>query len=516
MIEQGAFTIAGIQDEAATVIQATWRGYRLRKYFREQKELLILHERKRRETKRLHHTDNEEFEYENKEDFIEEGAEFSNSMSRLNGRDFADYFGTPASRLDEEIVNADDDDDDHGSLRDENRLIENEAQDMESEAPRIEDEAPNVDSEVANFGYQSQTDSHSLQHETVQAITPVESNDVDGCDNEDFRSDRGGSSLGGSFILRENLEGSRKDSFEDQPQRMKSLEAAEVSRKFSNGSLREDFLPVANPITQDHSRKDHSPDHVQNSSAGIFGLNSDEFDSGSNTIESASSGERERLHERVDSIKRMENTDVSGVSAQLIEDVTSSAVAIKNRESAHFGEKNSAEKQRPRAGSGRTKPLDEEVGQNRPNTNEGNDCTQMKRHKISKLERSSRIDGSPSLSIMSVNEYNSQSALDLKPWQIYKRERQRKNLLRRKMESAVVIQRAFRTYILRHKPRFAEQMNEEEREKEAKAKEVVRDIAALVIQLHWRKYLKRKLVKERQNESRRKDSADLRYFQLIF
>ena len=514
MIEQGAFTIAGIQDEAATVIQATWRGYRLRKYFKEQKELLILHERKRRETKRSHLTDNEEFEYENKQDFIEEGVEFSNSLSRLNGRDFADYFGTPASRLDEEIVNNDDVDNDDGSLRDENIIIENEVRDMESEAPRIEDKAPNVESEVPNLG--SQNDADFLRHETVPAVSPVESGGVDGFDNEDIRSDRGGSSLGGSFVLRENLEGSRKDSFADQPQRIKSLESTEVSRKILNGSLKEDFIPITNPITQNDSRKDRSPDHVQNSSEEISGLKSDELDSSCNTVESACSGEKKSLLERLNSIESEENTDVSGVPVLLTEDVTSSAVAIGNRESSHFGETNFAEKQRPRVGSGRTKPLGEEAGQNRPNTSERNDYTQMNRHKVSKLERSSRIDGSPSQSIMSVNEYSSQSASVLKPWQIYKRERQRKNLLRRKMESAVVIQRAFRTYILRHKPRLTEQMNEEEREKEAKAKEVVRDIAALVIQLHWRKYLKRKLVKERQSESRRKDSADLRYIQLIF
>lgn len=503
MIEQGAFTIAGIQDEAATVIQATWRGYRLRKYFQEQKELLILHERKRRETKKSYLTDNEELEFENDQDFPEEGVEFSNSLNLLNGRDFADYFGTPASRLDEEVVN---DKDNDGSSRDGSRLVKNEARDIENETLNIENEASDFENEAPNLGYEPQNDADSGQHELLD-----ERRSVIGYDNEDVASDRGGSSLGGSFILRENLEESQKDISTDQPQRHKSFEATEVSRKISNGNLKEDFVPkLTNPITKNDSGKDCSRDHVQSRSERIFGLKSDELDSSSNTDESAGSGENKRLRERVNSIEGKDHSDISLVPAQITSDVKHTTVAHDKRENVDFGETNFTKEQRPRVGSGRAMQLVEEAGQNRPNTSEKNSYMQTKRHKITKLERSSRIDRSPSQSRMSVNDYNSESASDLKPWQIYKRERHRKNLIRRKMESAVIIQRAFRTHILRHKPRFAEQMNEEEREKEAKAKEVVQDIAALVIQLHWRKYLKRKLVQERRNESRRKDSADLR------
>ncbi len=62
MIEHSAFTIAGIQDEAAIVIQAAWRGYRLRQSFQDQKQLLILHEKRRKQVrKRQSFNENEEF-----------------------------------------------------------------------------------------------------------------------------------------------------------------------------------------------------------------------------------------------------------------------------------------------------------------------------------------------------------------------------------------------------------------------------------------------------------------------
>ena len=44
MIEQGALTINGIQDIAATTIQKCWRGYEVRKAFQNRKNLLMRHE----------------------------------------------------------------------------------------------------------------------------------------------------------------------------------------------------------------------------------------------------------------------------------------------------------------------------------------------------------------------------------------------------------------------------------------------------------------------------------------
>ena len=44
MIEQGALTINGIQDIAATTIQKCWRGYEVRKEFNEhRKDLIVKH-----------------------------------------------------------------------------------------------------------------------------------------------------------------------------------------------------------------------------------------------------------------------------------------------------------------------------------------------------------------------------------------------------------------------------------------------------------------------------------------
>lgn len=52
MIEQGALTINGIQDIAATTIQKCWRGYAVRKAFTNRKPLLIEHDEKLKGKKR--------------------------------------------------------------------------------------------------------------------------------------------------------------------------------------------------------------------------------------------------------------------------------------------------------------------------------------------------------------------------------------------------------------------------------------------------------------------------------
>ena len=52
MIEQGAFTINGIQDIAVTTIQKCWRGYQVRKGFKGWKDLLMEHNEKVKGKKR--------------------------------------------------------------------------------------------------------------------------------------------------------------------------------------------------------------------------------------------------------------------------------------------------------------------------------------------------------------------------------------------------------------------------------------------------------------------------------
>ncbi|CAH1249146.1 INVS [Branchiostoma lanceolatum] len=49
MIEQGALSITGIQDLAATKLQAMYRGYRVRKTFLERKKLMLKHEQLRKD-----------------------------------------------------------------------------------------------------------------------------------------------------------------------------------------------------------------------------------------------------------------------------------------------------------------------------------------------------------------------------------------------------------------------------------------------------------------------------------
>ena len=52
MLEQGALSITGIQDIAALKIQSTFRGYRVRKTFKENKRLLMKHEQLKKEAAR--------------------------------------------------------------------------------------------------------------------------------------------------------------------------------------------------------------------------------------------------------------------------------------------------------------------------------------------------------------------------------------------------------------------------------------------------------------------------------
>ena len=53
MLEQGALSITGIQDIAALKIQSTFRGYRVRKTFKENKRLLMKHEQLKKEAARF-------------------------------------------------------------------------------------------------------------------------------------------------------------------------------------------------------------------------------------------------------------------------------------------------------------------------------------------------------------------------------------------------------------------------------------------------------------------------------
>lgn len=49
MLEHGALSIAAIQDIAAASIQAVYKGYTVRKAFRERKQLLMRHEQLRKD-----------------------------------------------------------------------------------------------------------------------------------------------------------------------------------------------------------------------------------------------------------------------------------------------------------------------------------------------------------------------------------------------------------------------------------------------------------------------------------
>lgn len=49
LLEHGALSIAAIQDIAASSIQALYKGYKVRRAFRERKKLLMRHEQLRKD-----------------------------------------------------------------------------------------------------------------------------------------------------------------------------------------------------------------------------------------------------------------------------------------------------------------------------------------------------------------------------------------------------------------------------------------------------------------------------------
>ena len=109
----------------------------------------------------------------------------------------------------------------------------------------------------------------------------------------------------------------------------------------------------------------------------------------------------------------------------------------------------------------------------------------------------------------------------MKPWQVYKQEQERVALIRLKTRAAIIIQRAFRQYLERNRPvsTFIDDLDSDADEQYGD--EIVREIAALVIQLEWRKYMKRKLVREKNEDQGQErvvvdDKEQLRYGTVYF
>ncbi|XP_057300328.1 inversin-B-like [Hydractinia symbiolongicarpus] len=124
-----------------------------------------------------------------------------------------------------------------------------------------------------------------------------------------------------------------------------------------------------------------------------------------------------------------------------------------------------------------------------------------------------------------------------KPWNVYRRDQKRINMIRLKTDAAVIIQKAFRKYLSRKNPKqislYKDAKNnvdlcnatspeteidaqkdeycnddvDEDDEEEENDEFTLQEVAALVIQLAWRQYLKNKLVSQQSNYSSFEDDT---------
>ena len=443
MIEHGAFTIAAIQDEAALVIQKTWRGYRLRKSFQEQKRLLILHEKRRKETKMKQDENGVTSTREVK-------GRLAQQKSISDEGKFAEIFGRSFCQADE-----------------------NAPQGISSNDDVIYNHGQNNSSGFHNY----LTDNEALENNKRGPILPE-----------------------GSLLL-------MKD-FEEQPQNEKYREDYSIERYDIRGKNRNNFdgkkdlfnrsqfegLTSKMPALQERSNNIDSREaytkRLKNETGQKISYNEHDSTTG---------------HERNRATEGEENIRVHGTNGKVCD-----RLIIDNEVSEHRKTKNRTVTTRDFESSDRQGKL----LKNRSISFSDNVNTNV-------IERTTKIfNALPTPSTSSSSLYSYASDADLKPWQIYRRERHRKHLIRRKIESAIVIQRAFRSHVSKQRSIATTCCDgvQTQNTKQGKAEvsddgdvHMMQEIAALLIQLHWRKYLKKKLVKQQQGDKGNSDFPDSRY-----
>lgn len=430
MIEHGAFTIAAIQDEAALVIQKTWRGYRLRKSFEEQKRLFILHEKRRKETKM-------------KQDDVEQTSvlpikdHLLKQQSMDNEEKFAEIFG-------------------------------------KSFCQSVDASADGLPSDGIQLNYNN-TD--LTGYENYLTDTEV-SNDNDiscvhGTETE--------------YSLMKDIEKRHGKHGKDIPSQGSKKGCTDQSR-YVNISFRES-MPIENGenvirnegYTDGFTVGKHKfirPRVNSHGGSRVSGAGRDDEHNSKSSVEQKAC-DRLTLNSEGEDVTRIRDVG--------------------------FHVKETGRKDR----------------EGKPSKNRNITLTDTTN--IGVIERTTRIyNALPTPRTSSSSLYSYASDVELKPWQIYRRERHRKHLIRRKVESAVIIQRAFRSHMTKqrgsadvHGSRTqgseVVQRDVNEPGKVDNDLEMMKDIAALVIQLHWRRYLKSRIIKEKQIEKKDINVSDTRY-----
>ena len=449
MIEYGAFTIAAIQDEAAVVIQKTWRGYRFRQLFKEQKQLLILHMKRRKETKlKLDGTGH-----------LNSGQIKDGSLKDKSFSDekFPELFNTSFDQLDNNVT-----------------------EDLSSNRAQNDSTYSQTDTNSLSFhSYLSYNVTHDIDHNRVN-------------DKEDA-----------DLILRRDF---------GQPQKDNDREKYDNDRYFSRGISSDSYGGNKEPIKKSQSAvvpSEPQPFHERN-------MNKDKIEQG----QSYSHRLTEEMYDKISYTNDL-SIEICHDNSRLSRGETCETNRKQDSvgmESERFIVENDF--MNPRRARNRTIHAiekDEEV-----------ERVEKKRsvslnENLNVIERTTKLfNEMPTPSSSSSSLHGSTADTDLKPWQIYKRDRYRKQLIRRKIESAIIIQRAFKSHLSKQRSSSSnydvengtqsrgKQGDVVEMKNENKDEQTMQEIAALLIQLHWRRHTKKKLIKQQQPESRNSDLSDSR------
>jgi len=435
MIENGAYTITAIQDEAALVIQKTWRGYRLRRSFEEQKEFLILHVKRQKETK-----------LKQGDAFRPAADDSVKDRNISNDEKFAEIFGRSFCQHDENVPK------DVSGNAIKNAAIGKSGPIPQSFRSSLNEQVP-IDANVHRRRIENENGFSLKKNSALRR-------------NGDARSENGSESYGSLDSV--NKSHSEFSPFKRRPFRERNVKGERIeSEEICSDISTSDMIGTKSFPNDRQSKAAHK---------GII----------------------------LSPVKRR------GAERGQVLDSKAYNRLVAEKEGSDF--------RRPRNRTFAAMENNEEQEQ----FQKIRSISLSENMNVSARERTKKLlNASPTPSTSTSSLYSRTGDAELKPWEIYKRERHRKHLIRRKIESVVVIQRAFRNHLTKHGVNVSksedetceshkEQENIAEQKGDEKHTQTVQEIAALTIQLHWRHYLKKRLVKQQRSESVNSDVSDSR------
>lgn len=439
MIEHGAFTIAAIQDEAALVIQKTWRGYRLRKIFEEQKRLFILHEKMRKGTK-MKQDENGQPKAVNDVVYKQPSISDEEKFAEIFGKSFCQFDDAPNAIASSEI--------------------------------QVLDRQPLSDVDFSVHQHYLADNEPAMKYSSIYGVEAEsrvrnESKDRSGIQNEEEENE----------TVKYSDHGKTKTHRYNNHETMVDKTRLDgLQRKETNAQVHSKMVDRGGDLSGGFTGKSNK--EILKNDIGLLPHNQ-------NRNKDFESGDRGKL-----------------ICDRLVIENGTEGVPTGVSETAVLG--TDKKEKSNKLSKNRSIPFSNNVDRN-------------------VVERTTRLfNALPTPSTSSSSLYSYASDADLKPWQVYRRERHRKHLIRRKIESAIVIQRAFRSHITKQRSNGVEcdetegtqdgivqddAKNEERSERDV---QMMEDIAALVIQLHWRKFLKTKLLRQKNVEKKNVDLSDSR------